>query len=44
MGKAVKEFFSVAIVLCDSKMQSTLSPMNSGGQGHLVTKAKGHLV
>ena len=43
MGNAQKVHFSLAVVLFDMEMQSTSIPMNSRGQGHLVTLAKGHL-
>ena len=36
--------FSVTIIICDMEMQSTSTPVNAKGQGHLVTWAKGHLV
>ena len=44
-GKSLKKcIFSIAIVLCDMNMQLTSNPLNSKGQGHLVTFAKGSLV
>ena len=35
--------FSVAVVLCDIQNQLTSNPLNSKGQNHLVTFAKGRL-
>ena len=32
----------VSILLRDMEMQSTLTVLNTGGQGHLVTLPKGH--
>ena len=43
MGKAEKVHFSVYFVLRDTRMWSTSAFMNSRGQCHLVTMAKGHL-
>ena len=48
MGKAVRVHFSVAVVLYDMEMQLPLvslesGALESGGQGLVVTSAKGHL-
>ena len=43
MERVEKVTISVAVVLFDMKMHSNSVPKNSGGQGHLVTLAKGHL-
>ena len=43
MGNTEKVYFSVAFVLSDMEVYSNSTPMNSIGQGHLVTFAKGHL-
>ena len=40
MGKAEKVHVSFAVVLFALEMQSTSVPLNSGGQGQLVTLAK----
>ena len=47
MGKAEIVHFSVAvivcdIIVCDMEMQSTSTPRNAKGQGHLVTLANSH--
>ena len=34
---------SVSILFCDMERESTLTALNSRGQGHLVTFPKGHL-
>ena len=43
MGNAEEVHVFIAIVLCDMAMQSASVSMNSRGQGHFVTLAKGHL-
>ena len=43
MAKIEKVHFSVAIMLFDMEMQSTSTPMNTRGQGHIVTLTKDHL-
>ena len=44
MGKAETVHFSFAIVLSDTEMQMISNPLTEGGQGHLVTFIKSHLV
>ena len=41
--KKLKRWIFCAILHCDMKMQSASAPINSRGQDHLMTLAKGHM-